>query len=112
MSIVSVIGVGAVINGFKNMQKMGSGKPESALVISPLGYSRFVEYGTRHQQAQPFMRPAARRVNAEAIAIAMKSKNRGELIKTLAERVREYAMRLAPVDTSTMRRGITIDWGK
>lgn len=49
---------------------------ETAIVISAAPYSAFVEFGTRHQAAQPFIRPAIDEGHAEMLTLTATEVNR------------------------------------
>lgn len=83
-------------------------KPSEATwtVGTDVEYSVYVEYGTRHMEAQPFLRPAVRQTMREADSIAEDADDADELVEAIAKRIEERAKEKAPVDTGRLMRSI------
>lgn len=74
-------GIGASVGGrlrgeIQAMSPTVSGKQAEVWVISPTAYSGYQEFGTRHNRAHPFLRPAA-------------EESRDEVVSLIADAVRE-----------------------
>lgn len=69
-------------------------------------YAVYVEYGTKHMEAQPYLRPALNQTMREADALAEQADDVDELVELIAESVAAKAKDKAPVDTGTLMNSI------
>lgn len=73
-------GIGGRLRGeIKSLPPTVTGERAEAWVISPTPYAKYQEYGTRHNRAHPYLRPAAEESRSEvirAIAEAVKGASR------------------------------------
>ena len=73
------------------------------VVGSNVEYAIHVEFGTSRQEAQPYLRPAARRAVRKLDAIADQVDSPEELCAMLALEIEREAKKLAPVDTGRLK---------
>jgi hypothetical protein len=102
---LSVSGVDRVRTRLSTLQDRLS---ESAtwVVGTNVSYSVYVEFGTRHMAAQPYLRPAVEHVRRNADSIAAAAETPAQLVAMLALEVERYAKRVVPVDTGNLRSSI------
>lgn len=85
-------------------------KPDSNRTTWQVGtdveYAVYVEYGTRHMEAQPYLRPAFNQTMREADKYAARADDVDEFVELLAESVEEKAKERAPVDTGRLKKSI------
>jgi hypothetical protein len=91
-------------------QKLENAKPEttSYRVTADTDYAVYVEFGTKSQSAQPFMRQAVNQVMRDADSIAESAESTDDLVETLAEEIADEARDNAPVDTGKLRNSIEV----
>jgi len=86
-------------------------KPETASyrVSADTDYAVYVEFGTKSQEAQPFMRQAVRKTLREAESIFDDADDIDEFVRLLAEKIADRAETNAPVDTGKLKNSITVE---
>jgi hypothetical protein len=84
-------------------------------VGTAVNYSVFVEFGTRHMQAQPFVRPAVEELQARGVDGFIDDHTQtsvGEIgdiegvVRAVAFALERRVKELAPVDTGTLRASV------
>lgn len=77
-------------------------------VTAEADYAKYVEYGTYKMQAQPYMRPAARRVrqNMDVHLQTGAVRSGDTAVAAVAEAVESEAKRIVPVDTGNLKNSI------
>lgn len=106
--------MGADLNGVGSLESAIEGIKDDYAddaeyrVVSPASYSVHVEYGTKHMDAQPFMRPAAEAAKAQAPEIIKGAESLDAAARKIALVALAEAKRLAAVDTGYMRAQIQI----
>jgi len=85
------------------------------IVGTAVSYGIYVEYGTRHMQAQPYFRPALAELRSRGVEGFIEDHTRktlaeiddaDELVRTLAFALERRVSELAPVDTGTLRASV------
>lgn len=86
-------------------------KPESASyrVTADTDYAVYVEFGTKSQEAQPFMRRATNKAMRDADTLLEDADDVDEFVSLLAENIAENAEGNAPVDTGTLQGSIEVE---
>jgi len=72
-------------------------------------YAVYVEYGTKHMSAQPYLRPAVNQTMRNAGSYAEDADDLDGFAKSLADAIAERAQDKAPVDTGRLRDSITVE---
>lgn len=75
-------------------------------VAPTVEYGGYVELGTSRTPAQPYLRPAARTVQANISQHVARADNLDGAVRAAAHAVEAEAKRQAPVDTGTLRSSI------
>lgn len=100
------------ISGIDSAQAaLEEAKPQEAeyRVNAGTSYAVYVEFGTKHMEAQPFLRPAVNQTMREAESIFEDSDDVDEFVEALAERIQEHAKESVPVRTGRLKRSITVE---
>jgi hypothetical protein len=101
---VELSGFGSAKGEFATMMNLGTAK---WAVGADADYAVYVEMGTIHMAAQPYLRPAIAEVmQNQADAIAEDAAGVDDLVKRLAEAIVDEAKDRAPVATGTLRDSI------
>lgn len=102
---VNLAGYATVLSGFEELADQFSGEV-TYVVGTNVEYSVFVEFGTRHMQARPYLRPAVREAMNKADNLADKADSSEELVKLIALEIERSATGKAPVDTGKLQASI------
>lgn len=102
MSLASLTGYGAVIDGLADLSDAWGDEP-TAVVGTNVEYSKFVEFGTSRMAAQPHLRPAVESAVRRADAIAAQADSTEELVWLLGLDIEGGTKERAPVDTGNLR---------
>lgn len=78
-------------------------------VAADVEYAVYVEFGTIHQQAQPFLANATREVMRNPDKYVDNPESARELIEQLTNAIADAARSNAPVDTGTLRDSIRVE---
>lgn len=84
-------------------------KPEGSAewrVHADTDYAVYVEFGTSKMEAQPYLRPAARRAMRNIDSLAEDADSVNELVENIAIAIEDEAQERAPVDTGRLRNSI------
>jgi len=102
------VGVFGIAQSLELLEDM---KPEEASyrVTADTDYAVYVEFGTKSQEAQPFMRRATNQAMRNAGSYMEEADDVDEFVELLAENIAERAERNAPVDTGTLQNSITVE---
>lgn len=109
MGALGKAGVG-IFGISETMEMLEDAKPEEATyrVSAETDYAVYVEFGTKSQEAQPYMRRATNQTMREAGKHMEDAEDVDEFVSNLAEAIAERARDNAPVDTGTLRDSITV----
>lgn len=101
-------GFDSLTDGLEGLTSLGDSNVAFA-VGADVDYSVHVEMGTAFMAAQPYLRPAVRRVanNPEKYISATESVE--EIAQQIAEGIAEEARKEAPVDTGALRDSIRVE---
>jgi len=81
----------------------------TATVSAETEYAVYVEFGTVHMEAQPYLRPAVTQTLRELPAIAHDTDGPDELVNEIARRIADRMRDKVPVDTGQLKRSITVE---
>lgn len=103
---------GVAVLGFNEVTDMlEAAKPETASyrVSAQTDYAVYVEFGTKKDAAQPYMRPATNQVMRNAGVYAEDADSTDEFVENVANAIADKAADRAPVDTGTLQDSITAE---
>lgn len=103
---------GIKVLGFTStIEMLDDMKPETATyrVKADTDYAVYVEFGTKSQEAQPFMRRAVNQTMRNSDTIMSNADDINEFVRLLAERIADNADSNAPVDTGKLQNSITVE---
>lgn len=87
-----------------------AGDGTTARVRAGEDYALYVEFGTVHMQAQPYIRPAIQRAASNDLSrIIAESDSADEVVERFANAVADYARQMVPVDTGALRDSIHVE---
>lgn len=101
MSWINVLNLGQTIAAYKQIKT----RLEDGVVYvvgTNVEYAIFVEGGTRHMSAQPFLGPAMREAQRNIQRITAGAETVAEAVKKVALFIERRAAELAPVDTGNL----------
>lgn len=93
-------------------QMLEESKPEATAewrVHADTDYAVYVEFGTSKMEAQPYLRPAARRAMRNIDSLAEDADNVNELVENIAIAIEDEAKERVPVDTGQLRNSINAE---
>ena len=99
-------GMAAATSMFRQLNSKLSGGRSTWVVGSDVEYAGFVEHGTRYMAPQPYMRPAAQRVQADVGRHVRSAPNLDAAVQSAAYAVEAEAKRNCPVRTGRLRSSI------
>lgn len=102
----TVIGLGQLFDGLTDIRDAIEASSNGWVVGTNVEYAVYVEFGTRHMEAQPYLFKAAREVMAGADSIADKASSTDDLVKRLALAIERRAKEHVAVDTGNLRSSI------
>lgn len=108
MAGASLDGVDSLNSSIKAIQGRWFSGTARGTVQSDVEYAFYVEYGTRHMAAQPYMRPAVEAASRRVEQVAHRADSNDELAALLAEEIEAEAKRLVPVDTGKLKASIKV----
>lgn len=100
---VNIDGLSGVV---ASLEAAKPGDTESWQVGSDVEYSVYVEFGTKNQQAQPYLRPAVNQAFRRSDKLAAEANSTDEFIELLAKQIAKNARETVPVDTGRLKRSI------
>lgn len=102
---INVVGMTATLDSLEDM------KPSEAQyrVSASTDYAVYVEFGTKHMPAQPYLRPAVNETMRQADRLAGEADSTDEFVELIAESIAEKARGQAPVDTGRLKNSITVE---
>ena len=97
-------GISRAISTIRSINQFGG---DAGWTVAPaMEYAVYQEYGTSRMPAQPFMRPAARTVQARVGVHVAQANSMADATRRAALDVESEAKSLAPVDTGALRASI------
>jgi hypothetical protein len=106
MAGLELLGAAATLEALDDLRDFA--QPAEYVVGTNVEYAVYVEFGTSKMAAQPYLRPAAKKVmNEEADALADLASSTEELVKGVALSIEREAKKKVPVDTGNLRGSIT-----
>ena len=98
-------GLSTIKNAFDDIRNRW-GEPAAWEAYADADHAGFVEGGTSKMQAQPYMRPAAERVEGRLSNYAEQSSSTGEVTRNVALAIADEARKIVVVDTGELRGSI------
>ena len=102
---MDIRGATALIDTFGDLSSLVDESPDW-VVGTNVAYAAYVEFGTSTQEAQPYLRPAARRVGRNVDAYFDQADDPEAALKKMALDIEREAKHLAPVDTGNLQNSI------
>lgn len=108
--LTKLIGLNGVRNGLNALEQQWA-TDKTWECVAAADYSSHIEFGTWKMDAQPFMRPAVDNARGQIRAFSRRTSSIDQLLYLLAIDIRDYARRIAAVDTGYMRDNIVVSQG-
>ena len=99
-------GFAAVTGTFNRLRQYAGSGGTTYIVGTNVEYAPYVEFGTRHMSAQPYLRPAVEEVRSNIPRYVSRSSSLDDAVRLAAVECEAGARRRAPVDTGNLRNSI------
>ena len=103
MAGMSLIGAGAMLDGFGEMADTFSGSSNGYRMATTVSYAPFQEFGTAYQSGTPHFRPGADATEAKMAQLATQADDLDEWVRLVAFQWERETKSRAPVLTGTLR---------
>jgi hypothetical protein len=104
---MELIGFSATVESFREAEDFADSEEIVYSVGTNVEYAAYVEFGTSHQEAQPYLRPAARQVARDPERYISGSYDTlSGFIRAVALAIEAEATKKAPVDTGNLQGSI------
>lgn len=100
---MSLIGAGAMLDGFGELAETFSGSSNGYRVATNVEYAPFQEFGTASQSGTPHFRPGADATEAKMAQLATQADDLDEWVRLVAFQWEREVKTRSPVDTGTLR---------
>jgi hypothetical protein len=107
MTGMNVLGIADTIEAFTSLKNAALDDRDAVYIVGTnVEYAAYVEFGTSTQEAQPYLRPAVRRVARNPGKHVGDVDSTGEMVRKTALAIERLAKQDAPVDTGRLQNSI------